>query len=53
MPVPEELMDLLICLECSSGLEDEGETLLCTGCGVRYPVEDGIPVMLIDEAEQT
>jgi hypothetical protein len=25
--------------------------LVCTQCGRRYPVQDGIPVMLVEEAE--
>ena len=48
MAVPEELMAVLICLECGSGLADEGDALRCTRCGVAYPVEDGIPVMLAE-----
>jgi uncharacterized protein YbaR (Trm112 family) len=30
----------------------EGECLVCGNCKRKYPVRDGIPVMLIDEAEQ-
>jgi uncharacterized protein YbaR (Trm112 family) len=33
-------------------VDDAAERLVCTGCGLRYPVRDDIPVMLIDEAEQ-
>ena len=31
-----------------------GEKLICTNaeCGLRYPIRDGIPVMLIEEAEK-
>jgi uncharacterized protein YbaR (Trm112 family) len=29
----------------------EGERIICTKCGRRYPIKDDIPIMLIDEAE--
>ena len=51
MPVPEELLQILVCLECRSPLRDGGKYVECTGCGLRYPVEEGsIPVMLPEEA---
>ena len=50
MAVPEDLLAILICLSCASGLVDEGDSLRCTGCGLHYPVTDGIPVMLAEEA---
>jgi uncharacterized protein YbaR (Trm112 family) len=48
------LLDILACPNCHSELrvDDAAERLVCTGCGLRYPVRDDIPVMLIDEAEQ-
>lgn len=29
---------------------DTGESLDCARCALRYPVRDGIPIMLVDEA---
>lgn len=50
MPVPDELMDLLRCLECRSPLEQVDDVLVCTGCGLRYPVDGDVPVMLREAA---
>ena len=50
MSVPEDLLALMACPVCRSPLEDRGEMLGCTGCGVRYPVRDGVPVMLPEAA---
>ena len=51
----KELLDILACPLCKTEVRPEGEgaseRLVCSQCGRRYPVRDGIPVMLIDEAE--
>ena len=49
-PVPEDLLAIMACPVCRSPLEDRGEWLRCRGCGLRYPVRDGIPVMLPEAA---
>ena len=46
-----ELLEILACPECKASLEQEQERLVCTMCGRRYPVRDGIPIMLVEEAE--
>jgi uncharacterized protein len=48
------LLEVLACPECRSSLrpDDEAEELVCTGCGLAYPVRDDIPVMLVDEARR-
>lgn len=50
--VPRRLLEIMQCPACAGSLRDEGDppSLVCTECGLRYPVVDGIPVMLIDEA---
>ena len=30
--------------------DESTREIVCTVCGLRFPVRDGIPVMLIDEA---
>ena len=53
--LPPGLLDILRCPSCHETLREieDPPSLLCTGCGLRYPVEDGIPVMLIEEAQPT
>ncbi len=53
--LPDGLLDIMQCPSCSGTLSEvmDPPSLLCGECGLRYPVEDGIPVMLIDEATQT
>jgi uncharacterized protein YbaR (Trm112 family) len=49
-----ELLEILVCPNDRGDvdyLEDE-QVIVCRTCGYRYPVRDGIPVMLIDEAEK-
>ncbi len=47
------LAEILVCpVDKGSLTQDEAASrLVCTVCGRRYPVRDGIPVMLVEEAE--
>ena len=53
------LREILRCPSCRAELRDEtgpqGAELVCTNadCGLAYRVDDGIPVMLVDEARPT
>ena len=47
-----ELLDVLACPACHAKVTLEGERLVCAQCGRRYPIRDGIPVMLVEEADQ-
>jgi uncharacterized protein len=48
----ERLLEILVCPACRSSVEhkERRHLLVCTDCGLRYPVRDGIPVMLVEEA---
>lgn len=49
--VDRELIDILACPVCRSGVRLEGDNVVCASCSRRYPVRDGIPLMLAEEAE--
>jgi hypothetical protein len=49
--VPPDLLELLICPACHGSLEQKAGRLLCRRCAVAYPIRDGVPVMLTDQAE--
>lgn len=66
MTIPPAIRTLLACPACHGPLSDvesgavAGEippsavviiALDCPACGLRYPVRDGIPVLLADQAE--
>ena len=46
-----ELRALLVCPVDYQPLRDEEAALVCTECGRRYPIIDGIPMMVPDESE--
>jgi hypothetical protein len=49
--IDPQLLEILACPACKTAVRLEGERLVCVQCGRRYPIRDGIPVMLIEEAE--
>ncbi|MEO9325957.1 Trm112 family protein [Nocardioides sp. C4-1] len=55
----EGLLEIIVCPDCHGDLvvtpaagDDGGAELVCQGCGLAYPVRDGIPVLLVDEARK-
>jgi uncharacterized protein YbaR (Trm112 family) len=51
--LPKELLDILVCPVDHAKVRVQGDRLVCEKCGRAYPVRDGIPIMLVDEAEMT
>lgn len=49
----EQLLDILICPDCHGEVEykERRKVIVCQECGLQYPVRDGIPVMLVEEAK--
>jgi uncharacterized protein YbaR (Trm112 family) len=50
--IDKKLLDILACPRCHGALEAEGEFLECHSCRLRFPVREGIPVLLVEEAEE-
>ncbi len=50
-----ELLKILACPVCKGDIRHEAESsrLVCVACGRAYPIREGIPIMLEEEAEQT
>ena len=52
--IDKKLLSILVCPVSKAPLEyrEESQELVCTASGLAYPVRDGIPVMLEEEARQ-
>ncbi|MEI4272104.1 Trm112 family protein [Klenkia sp. LSe6-5] len=53
MGIDPSLLEILACPDTHHSpltLDREAAELLCTGCDRAFPVRDGIPVLLLDEA---
>lgn len=51
--IDKELLDILVCPKCKGDLDltKNEDGLICQKCSVKYPVQDDIPILLIDEAQ--
>lgn len=49
-----KLLDILVCPICKGPLvyKKDAQELVCKPCRLAYPVRDGIPVMLEEEARR-
>lgn len=54
MEFDNKLLEILACPKCKGDLElvVTNDALDCRVCKLRYPIREGIPVMLIEEAEK-
>lgn len=46
------LLEILVCPACKGKLDYQkaAKELVCQPCKVAFPIRDGIPVMMLDEA---
>lgn len=50
--IDRELLEILACPACRGDVEEKVDKIVCLKCGKKYPIKNGIPVMLIDEGEK-
>lgn len=52
MLIDPRLLEILACPLCKGEIREEGDLLRCARreCSLAYRVEDGIPIMLVEEA---
>ncbi len=48
-----KLLEILACPSCHGDLAQKDQSLLCEGCGLNYRIDDGIPILLIEEATRS
>ncbi len=54
MVLSDKLLSILVCPSCKGNLDykEDQERLNCNACKLSYKIENGIPVMLVEEAEK-
>ena len=52
MTLSDRMLQILACPGCRGRLEDAGGYLVCRACQLKFPVREGIPVLLLSEAEK-
>jgi len=50
MTINKDLLDILVCPACRKDVELKDNFIVCTACRRQYPIREGIPIMLINEA---
>lgn len=50
--VDADLLAILACPACKSDVCEDNGKIVCKTCGLKYPIKDGVPIMLVDEAEK-
>ncbi len=52
--IDRTLLSILACPACQADVVEKDDKIVCTNlkCALKYPIREGIPVMLVDEAEK-
>jgi hypothetical protein len=50
--IDKDLLAILACPACKGDVDWRENKIVCQQCGLKYPIRDGVPIMLVDEAEK-
>lgn len=50
--IDAKLIEILSCPACQGEVQLQDKKIVCLKCGRKYPIKNGIPVLLADQAEQ-
>lgn len=50
--IDKALLSMLVCPKCNGSLKQVGDELICEQSQLAYPIQDGIPVLLVEEARE-
>ena len=55
MTLDKDLLEILACPACHAEVRLEADKLACVNpsCKLRFPIREGIPIMLVEEAEKS
>ena len=48
----KKLLDILVCPVSKEPLEQVGDELICKKSKLAYPIKEGIPIMIVEEAKK-
>jgi uncharacterized protein YbaR (Trm112 family) len=50
--IDQELLSLLACPACKGDVELKDNKIVCKECQRKYPIRDGIPILIVEEAQK-
>ena len=51
--IDAKLLEILACPACGGDVELKNKEVVCLKCRRQYPIRNGIPVLLVDQAQQS
>jgi uncharacterized protein YbaR (Trm112 family) len=49
--IDPKLLEILACPACGGDVQEKDQRIVCLKCGRQYPIKNGIPVLLADQAQ--